>query len=246
MAAERNLEALLLAIVAAAALSACGGGGGGGAPTGSGSGSGGTTTVTVRPGSPGGWLATTGFHCGSGTGTGTQGFVPGPGTPPRGAGSYALLVGTDPQSFEAILHPVLDGTRLDAITALSYSVYVASPGAEPPGVLAPYLTLLVDTTGDGVWDDLLLYMPSADGTVVTGAWQTWDALSGTWCSSSGCGTRAEYLSLHPGARVVGDGGLPGFEVAVGCGVFAWEGFEAAVDAVTVGIGGTTTVYDFEL
>ncbi len=240
MSARRHLEALLLGVTAAVALAACGGGGGGGSAAASG---GGPAVVTVQPGSQGGWLAATGVHCAGGTGTGDQGFVAGPATPPRGSGSYALLVGADPESFEAIAHAALDGTRLDEITALSYGVYVANPGGEPG--LAPYLTLLVDTTGDDVWDDLLLYMPGANGTVALGAWQTWDALSGLWCDSTGCGTRADYLALHPGARAVNDGALPGFEIAVGCGTFLWGGFEAAVDAVTVGVRGTTTVYDFE-
>ncbi len=234
---DRRARLLLFGTVAAIALSGCGGGGGGG-------GGGGSEVVVVTFASQAGWTGGS-DNCAGGAQTGDQGFLFGPDTPPRGAGSYGLVVGSDAESFEAIGHPALDGTRFADVSALSYSAYVANPGGEVG--LAPYVTLLVDTTGDNVADDGLVYMPGLSGTVTVGAWQTWNTLPGVWCDSTGCGTRAEYLALHPDTRIVNDGATPGFFVAVGCGagVLDWANFEAAVDAVTIGAGGGTTVYDFE-
>ena len=104
------------------------------------------TTLVVSPVNMQGW--TTQHYAGAAT----QGFVSGPATPPLGSGSYQLSVpGT--WEFEALILDSLAGTRLDAITKLSYSTYLRVAGA------APYLIFALDLNGGGWAEDELIWEP---------------------------------------------------------------------------------------
>ena len=81
--------------------------------------------------------------------------------------------------------------------------------------------------------------------VVPGTWQTWDGYSGNWWSTRDLPgiarfvpyTWAYILSQIPNATILG-----GFGVNQGSGSLD---LTAATDALTLGVGGTTWVYNFE-
>jgi hypothetical protein len=150
------------------------------------------------------------------------------------------------------------GTRIDDLTALSYSTYATAWN----GQQLPYLTIWLDTTGDGIRDDRLWFEPAyseahaGNGNpnpqpdVALNTWQTWDALAGMWYSDNHAGagsnaiTLGAYLALEPDATIINDAyqGIGGIRIATG---FASpeNDFDANVDAFMIGTG--TTTYDFE-
>jgi hypothetical protein len=154
------------------------------------------------------------------------------------------------------------GTWLDSLAALSYSTYVTSWN----GQQAPYLSLMVATTGSGPPDDQLFFEPAYQtpssgnpslpnqGSPTTGTWQTWNALVGGWWANSGDGglnpgtgvqPLSAYLAVHPNATIENtSSGLGGVRLNVG---FAspTDVFNGNVDAVTIGTAGGTTTYNFE-
>ena len=213
-----------------------------------------SSTVVVTPTSPNGWVET---HTGCGGVTGSQAFVDGPGNPPLGTGSHQFNIGADGNSFEVIRTANHNGTLLADITTLDYSTYVQVTGS---GGQAPYLNLLVDTTGDGVSDDQLFFEPAYQdgnygfpnqGTVTVGTWQEWDTVQGGWWALS-AGTfgppltsLASYAAAHPGARLA-NSTLGALRIATGCGAGAWDNFVGNADALTIGANGNSTTYDFEL
>lgn len=216
------------------------------------------TTVTVYPADEDGW-AQNSAHCAGGTSTGSQQFELGPAVPPMGTGSREFRIGADGNSFEEYRQGGYDGTRLDALTELSYWTYVESNVDRQ----AVYIILNVDQNGDGTVDDLLFFEPvyqsgnpslPEQGAVVLNTWQNWDALAGGWWSlNSGCGltpgapaTLATYLTCFPNAVIEnGTSGLGGVRLATGCGGASWVGFVGNADAFTIGVSGTSVTYDFE-
>jgi hypothetical protein len=203
------------------------------------------TTLVVSAVNAQGWTPQH-ASCSGGVSTGAQAFVSGPATPPLGAGSYQLSIGTDGWSFEALRLAVPAGTSLQDLTRLSYSTYVTAP------VAAPYLLINLDLDGDGVTDDQLIWEPYYQATVTPGAWQRWDAIGSLWWSpyadpTGWAGqqhpvTLAEYLAVvSPTADVPVIGGI---RVVAGCG-WGNSNFVGNFDAFTIGVSGTDTTYDFE-
>ena len=217
-------------------------------------------TVVVTPSSTDGWTA---VHesCDAVPTTGSQAFVNGPGTPPAGSGSYEFRIGANPQSYETFRQKDYNGTKLSSLTSLGYWTYVQQFGQGSSGQ-APYIDLYVDNNNDGVSDDTLTFEPiyqtgtySGDavpnqGAVALNSWQRWDALHGGWWSdNAGNGgpplvTLAHYIADHPDARIAAS--QPGgFLLSTGCGG-TWMSFVGNADALTIGVNGNSTTYDFEL
>ena len=217
---------------------------------------GGSSTLIVHPGNLQGWQPTA-------SGTAATAFESGPATPPLPTGSGELRVGTDGNSAAQFRHPGYAGTMLNALSALSYSTYVDEPGT---GGQAPYIILSVDHNGDGVADDLLFFEPlyqsgfttnvPDQGPLLIDTWQTWNALTGGWYSVNGfAGTGpganvrslSHYVTFFPNATIVNTAsGLGGLRLVAGFGAGAWNNFVGNIDNVTVGVGGTSTTYNFEL
>lgn len=211
-----------------------------------------TTEVDVSPGNLNGWSSTS-------SGTGAFSFVNGPGTPPCDTGSAQFTV-PDGTSAAQLTTTAYNGTLLSDLTALSYSTYVQSSGGSQQ---APYLILDIDTTGDGVADDTLIFEPAyqdsahfpsnPQSAIANGTWQTWDALNGGWYSTNGTGgtspgtvkSLADYQAALPSgttAKIVGIHITAGLPSATG-----WSSFTGNVDCFTIGVsGGDTKTYDFEL
>ncbi|HEX8228143.1 MAG TPA: S-layer homology domain-containing protein [Chloroflexia bacterium] len=217
--------------------------------------------VVVSPSNMDGWQTTNGT-CDNSTPTGSVGFVPGPGTPPLGVGSFQLAVGGNGNSFPNIRNRNYEGIRLDQLTALSYSTYVSQPVTNTGQ--APYIILNLDYTGDLLVDDQLFFEPvyqngtyggqpvpnqcgAFSGCVVTNTWQTWNALIGGWWSADDqtggppLHTLASYSAAHPGARIINNppnisGILGGVRIVAGCGHPTWSNFVGNVDNVTIAYG----------
>jgi hypothetical protein len=218
-------------------------------------------TVTVTPADVG-----TSWHAADTRPPGTGTFELGPATPPLGTGSFELQTLTNPEKVQ-LLTSNYDGVELDEIDALSYSTYrdPASTGFEA-GVAA--LNLRVDATEDGNPDFYMVYEPYQDqgnAAVQTGVWQSWDAYNGGngkwWINTgaAGCGQAtpctwdtivesfSSELTIQEGAAC-GPANVkspcPG-SLGFNQGSFN-SGIISNVDALTVGVNGSSTTYDFEL
>ncbi|MBA2453226.1 MAG: hypothetical protein H0V47_08655 [Chloroflexia bacterium] len=207
-----------------------------------------STQVDVTPGDMQGWV----FAVESGTGTGA--LVNGPDTPPIGAGSANLTV---PNGAGGVVLAVaaFQGTPLADMTNLEYSTYRASGGP----ALAIALQFNIDfDLADGVdtFQGRMVYEPYHSGTpVLTGVWQTWNpqdnAPLGNWwfnrapgnsvCPQSNPCTWQEVLTAFPNAGIHADLGAVILKAGSG-----WStGFDGNVDALTIGVNGMDTTYNFE-
>ena len=203
-------------------------------------------TIIVSPTNPNGWMFV------QETPTGTGSFVAGPTTAPLGTGSARLVVdGTGGVVIRNLTNYL--NTRLDAVTALSYSTY-RTTGASNFGVS---LQLSVDydlTDTDTTFQGRLVYEPFTTGSVASGVWQTWNPLTtGKWfatrppfnsqCSQSTPCTWAQVLANWSNAGLHGTDTRSGVFLKAGGG---WTGgFDGNVDALTIGINDTTTTFNFD-
>ena len=202
-----------------------------------------TVAVTDANAAGHGWLAVSGPAAGCGA-AGTQAMENGPGTPPLGAGSREFRMDTVLMSYEAFRLSAYNGTLLADLTELEYSTYIDShPGNTGQ---APYITLSIDTDGNGAADEGLNYEPIYNGGATIGSWQTWNARDGLWWPSASAFslfTLDAFIAANPNAVITsGTGGA--MRIAAGCG---WApGFVGNADAFTVGVGVNSTTYNFEL
>jgi hypothetical protein len=182
-------------------------------------------------------------------GTGTGVFVAGPGTPPAGTGSilFSTPTGTDKVTLFNYLYVE---EQLDELDALSYWTYRTAGSAQQ----VTALNIQVDVNGAAAGGfTTLVFEPvynTTQGAVASDVWQEWDAYNGgnaIWWSSNpipGAPNRDTFVSWNtilaenPDAVILG--GL-GFNQGSGNPALI-----AAADELTVGFGGETTTYDFEL
>jgi hypothetical protein len=181
--------------------------------------------------------------------TPTGAFVSGPGNPPLGDGSFEMgtVVSADHGTLFNFDHI---NTRLDAINAISYATYRDLTSIGAPQIL-PSINIAIDKNGGSFEAGdfaTLVFEPiynSAQGPVVPGVWQTWDGFSGNWWSTRelpGIVRSVPYtwtyiVSQIPDATILG-----GFGVNQGSGSID---LVAATDALTLGVGERTWIYDFE-
>jgi hypothetical protein len=232
-------------------------------------------TVVVTPGNMGTWAFYSTDSSGTiNTGSGVGQMVTGPGTPPLGIGSANLNVGAGngDQSVQ-LRNSDWAGTRLDALTSLSYSTYATSDN----GSQLPFVNLYLNYGTGTSRDDRLWFEPvyssstagnnnpfPAQGPVALSTWQTWDMLKGMWYSDSGTPnsrafpadpngpgdhaiTLGDFLAAHPNATIINDpgqGGLGGIRIASGFASPA-DDFNTNVDAFTIGTNSLTKTYNFE-
>ncbi|MGH2536603.1 MAG: hypothetical protein ACRDHL_04335, partial [Candidatus Promineifilaceae bacterium] len=215
------------------------------------------TTVTVTPADVG----STWFENDTRVG-GDSEFVSGPAAPPLGVGSLQMtttdIFGASQAKAQMITFAYGSfgvpgaGLALADLTALSYWAYRSS-GSTNPAAQTVSLNLEVDYAGTGASFTTLVFEPvynPAQGPMLTDTWQDWDAYNGgaaVWWSTQSipgvCAftcyvSWATILANNPNARV--RFGL-GFNVGSG-----WVGqYSGAADALTVGVSGENTTYDFE-
>lgn len=178
-------------------------------------------------------------------------YVTGPGTPPLSSGSIEFSTGSDGLSLGYVGTEQYKGTLLSDLTELNYWTYVQNY----LNGQAPAIEIFVDNTGDGTIDDRLVFEPiyqrggpyspvQNGGKVLLNTWQQWDALIGGWWTAHD-GTAGPpttnletYTDAHPEATIVkiilttGDG-------------HTWPNFLGNADALSIGVNGVTTTYDFE-
>jgi hypothetical protein len=186
---------------------------------------------------------------------------------PLGTGSVTLDTGTNHgDSAPQLVDQALAGTQLAALKTLSYSTLgtlIAGPNLQ--GQL-PYLVLTLDTNGDGVEDDSIVFEPiyqhgyrsdiPDQGALETGVWQRWDALHGGWWSFSGklagagpgfgVKTIPEILAAAPNATIVQANTIPqgGLRVVIGVRNVP-DHIVGSVDDLAIDTGTGVTHYDFE-
>lgn len=186
---------------------------------------------------------------------------------PLGTGSVTLDTGTNHgDSAPQLVNQALAGTQLAALKTLSYSTLgslIAGPNLQ--GQL-PYLVLTLDTNGDGVEDDSIVFEPiyqhgyrsdiPDQGEIQTGVWQRWDALHGGWWSFSGnlagagpgfnVKTIPEILAAAPNATIVQANTIPqgGLRVVIGVRNVP-DHIVGSVDDLAIDSGTGVTHYDFE-
>jgi hypothetical protein len=227
------------------------------------------TTVTVSPAGLGPWQSvvsdTHGNFVTDTDATVSWGVNP-PGAP-LGTGSVTLDTGTNHgDSAPQLVDQALAGTQLAALKTLSYSTLgtlIAGPNLQ--GQL-PYLVLTLDTNGDGLEDDSIVFEPiyqhgyrndlPDEGAIQVGAWQNWDALHGGWWSfsgnlagaSPGFGVKSipEILAAAPGATIVQANTIPqgGLRVVIGVRNVP-DKIVGSVDDLAIDTGTGVTHYDFE-
>lgn len=222
------------------------------------------TSVTVSPADMKGWVFfddLAGTPCLAGN---LCEMVSGPAAPPAGGGSAHLkLVSPGDRPSLGTLLGQLAGKKFADITTLSYSTYKTTPTASTD-VLAIALQFPVDndvTDSDFAFRGRLVFEPYQEpslGPVLAGVWQTWNTLAGKWwlssagnpsrfpsfvCSQSAPCTVTELLGHYPNIGIRDIPGQPNTILKAGAG---WTNFDGNTDALTVGINGVTTTYNFEV
>lgn len=149
------------------------------------------------------------------------------------------------------------GTKLSAITALSYSTYRAAASVDGPSL--PALNLRVDLNGDNIVDRYAVFepyfQPGFPAIAVEGVWQSWDAINGgsaKWwlsgalspCPQSTPCTWSDIVAAFPNAQIFE--GLD-FRGSLGFNQGSFNsGLIAAADMLRVATAGRDVTYDFEL
>jgi hypothetical protein len=190
-------------------------------------------------------------------------FVNGPATPPYGSGSYQMSTGAgdgpNAGGKSYFKTNTYNGTRLDAISSMSYSTYVDP--STPGNNLAPVIEMMVDTDGNGTRDTTLIFEPvysPEQGAVQKGVWQTWNARAGKWRSSRTVGPIVPdtyfpldtFIDAFPDSTIVewfprADGFGLGTVVGQSSGGI-WANFIGNVDGFEIGTNNASTINDYEL
>jgi hypothetical protein len=179
---------------------------------------------------------------------GNGAFVTGPGNPPLGIGSLALVTPTAADKVTLFNYDHV-GTLLSSINAISYATYRDPASTATAGQL-PSINIEVDYNGSaaGGFTTLVfepIYNPS-QGAIQSGVWQRWNAYSGIWWSTrdipgvcaNTCYVRwSDIVAANPNAVIGG-----GFGVNQGSGN---GGLNAATDALALGTSGSSVTYNFE-
>jgi hypothetical protein len=186
---------------------------------------------------------------------------------PLGTGSVTLDTGTDHgDTAPQLVNQALAGTQLAALKELSYSTLGTLIAGPTLAGQLPYLVLTLDTNGDGVEDDSIVFEPlyqhgyrsdiPDQGAIQTGVWQRWDALHGGWWSFSGnlagagpgfgVKTLPEILAAAPNATIVQANTIPqgGLRVVIGVRNVP-DHLVGSVDDLAIDTGTGVTHYDFE-
>jgi hypothetical protein len=188
-------------------------------------------------------------------------FVTGPGTPPSGTGSAVLQTGGDSDK-QMMSVRMLNGTRLDELTELTYWTYVDSSTWNTVPHFQIGITRDIDNPKD-FYEGRLVFSPL--NAVVFDQWQKWDLLTyatGSFFLSPGdyppvtectqgirC-TFAEVLEKYPGIAINPTGPSPDNDGSgwgfIGVMVGSGEGTVIGnFDAVTIEVPGSQYNFNFE-
>jgi hypothetical protein len=189
--------------------------------------------------------------------TGSYSFVTGPATPPGGTGSLRLTIASGQHEWlnnysygacatgPACNNPNANRTLISTIDTLGYSTYRAS------GSTIPTFNIEIDPIGDGSGYTTLVFVPTS-GLILDTVWQTWNGLNpvdGAWFSTrqlaTGVFSCAPQSCSASWSQIQTDYPLARVKYGLGPNVGTGGTFSGNVDNLSVGVSGTTTVYDFE-
>jgi hypothetical protein len=177
-------------------------------------------------------------------------FRTGPGTPPSGVGSFETVTPTGADKVQLFNFDHI-GTKLADIDKLGYATYQSS-AAVP--VQLPAINMTVDYNGPAVPGGFttLVFEPvynTAQGPILPGTWQTWDAFYGgnaIWwstrnipgvCAVACYVTWNQIVAANPDATILG-----GYGINQGSGSIA---LTASTDILSIGTNGECITYNFE-
>lgn len=154
---------------------------------------------------------------------------------------------------------------LSDISELKFLTYTQQLSTDT--IETPFIVLQIDTSGDGITDFPLLYVPRyQDGTFFGDKppiiqktkiheWQSWDAINGLWWNEGiehtdpdlggSIQTFKNVIKRFPTARIVNDATGGGVRLTAGSPYPRWLNYTGNVDALAIGVKGKTTIYDFE-
>lgn len=187
-------------------------------------------------------------------------LVQGPGSPLAGTGSAELATPLSTDGKALVLQDY-KGTRFDAITDLRYSTYRQSADAGNSLAIALQFNVDYDLTDRAIgYQGRMVFEPSQGigGNVPQNTWQTWDAKAGKWWGTkasvpvNGALTTNSCVQATPCTWAQLLATFPNIGVHASCGAVLlkagpnWAGFRGNADQLTIGVGGTSTTFDFEL
>ena len=215
--------------------------------------------VVVSPGAMRGWSF---YNDQNGTACSDSAvcrMVDGPPGQPLGTGSAFLSTPAASDGKTLVLKDYA-GTRFDAITELRYSTFRQSVDAGRNLAIALQMNADYDLTDQSIgYQGRLVYEPyhAAPGTVLDTTWQRWDAKAGKWWGTRSSVPRGGVVVTNPcvqatpctWAQLLAAFPNVGIHATYGAVVLkagsSWPGFRGNVDALSIGVGGTTTTFDFE-
>jgi hypothetical protein len=176
-------------------------------------------------------------------------FRAGPGTPPIGHGSVELNTFLSTDKVQLFNYDWI-GKPLSSIDAIGYATYRETGNAQQ--VAAINVEVDVNGTDPGGFTTLVFepVYNTDQGPVASGQWQHWDAFNGgnaMWWSSRNIpgvcafdcyATWSQIVAAHPNAVIGG-----GFGLNQGSGNPA---LLTSADALSLGINGSTTTYNFDV
>lgn len=195
---------------------------------------------------------------------GTVLFGLGPGAPPLGQGSVGMTTDSTiagpgqakaqlfNYSYSAVANPTY-GTPLSSITALSYWAYRSSSSTNSAAQTIS-LNIQVDYAGNGASFTTLVfepvYQPGGVGAMLTNTWQLWDAFANgnaVWWSTAVIPGVCSFNCFVSWNTILANNPSATVRFAIGFNIGSgWVGqFSGAADALTVGVSGNSTTYDFE-
>ena len=178
-------------------------------------------------------------------------FVNGPDAPIIGEGSAKFTLGDDEDGV-VLSGAIFDGSiPLANLETLEYNTY------QPEGFESPTVSLQFninyENDDNDEWQGRLVFEPYYEGSINTGKWQTWDALTqrGWWatgapgnveCTMQLPCTLQEILDEFPDAEIRSEEvtGLIHFKAGSG-----WGAFEGYVDGFTIAINEESITYNFQ-
>lgn len=184
--------------------------------------------------------------------TSSYNFVSGPGTAPLGVGSLELTT-ADSTGKQQHLETQQLGSSISSVDAMGYSTYRHSDSTAASH-LVPAINMEIFTNASGPntgYSTLVfepVYQSGGAAAVQPDQWQSWDAYNGgnaIWwssrsipgvCASDCFVSWADIVAANPGATIISYG------VNQGSGN---PGLHANVDALSIGLSGDVTTYDFE-
>jgi predicted ribosomally synthesized peptide with SipW-like signal peptide len=184
-------------------------------------------------------------------------FVVGPGTPPLGTGSASTTLASS-TSRVFLQNNSYGNIPLSTLTQLAFTEFSQS-GVGGPNE-APFVRFNVDfTTGSTTFQGSLVYVPSANGSIVKDTWQSWNMITPgslwnysrpfwpagiTTVANTVPGTTnrtwASILADYPNIRTWATGP----QIGIRFGEPGPAGYSGNADSFTIATSGPATTYDF--